>query len=262
MPSPFPGMNPYLEQDDAWHDFHQQFIPQISQVIVPQVRPAYIVKVEEHVYIHERSAAEREFLGRPDVSIVQRHKPSSPRPTTKVLAAPAYGRIPLAIDVERQSFVEIRDRQSRELITVIELLSPSNKKPGGDREQYVAKRRQLLASSVHFVEIDLLRGGPRMPVEDLPDCDYCVLVSRAEERPDAEIWPLRLRERLPIIPIPLRAADGDARLDLQEALHHLYDAAGYEDYIYTHTPQPPLHPDDAAWARQFLPSSPPSGTTS
>ncbi len=69
MPSPFPGMNPYLEQDDAWHNFHQQFIPLVGQMIVPQVRPSYIVKVEEHVFIHERSAVEREFLGRADVSV-------------------------------------------------------------------------------------------------------------------------------------------------------------------------------------------------
>ncbi|MGH7224123.1 MAG: DUF4058 family protein, partial [Gemmataceae bacterium] len=173
-----------------------------------------------------------------------------------------HGRIPVAIDVERLSFVEIRDRRDRQLVTVLELLSPSNKRQGPDREQYLAKRRQFLAGNVHLVEIDLLRGGPRMPVEDLPDCDYCIMVSRVEKRPDVGIWPVRLRERLPVIPIPLRAPDADARLDLQEALHHLYDAAGYEDYIYTGASQPPLHPDDAAWARQFLPSIPQPGTPS
>lgn len=262
MPSPFPGMNPYLEQDDAWHDFHQQFIPLVGQMIVPQVRPSYIVKVEEHVFIHERSAAEREFLGRPDVSITRGDVPLPSRPGSQVLEAPVHGRIPVAIDVERLSFVEIRDRRDRQLVTVLELLSPSNKRHGADREQYVAKRRQLLASSAHFVEIDLLRGGPRMPIEDLPDCDYCIMVSRVEKRPEVGIWPVRLRERLPIIPIPLRTPDADARLDLQEALHRLYDAAGYEDYIYTGAPQPPLHPDDAAWARQFLPSPSQPGTAS
>jgi hypothetical protein len=254
MPSPFPGMNPYLEQDDVWHDFHERFIPSISDVLVPQVRPGYIVKLDEHVYIHERSAAEREFLGGVDVSVTRGDVPSPPHSSAAVLAAPVHGRIPTAIDVERLSFVEIRDRRSRELITVLEVLSPSNKRLGADREQYIAKRRQLFASSVHFVEIDLLRGGPRLPLEDLPDCDYCVLVSRTEERPQVGIWPLRLRERLPIIPIPLRAPDADARLDLQEALNRLYDAAGYVDYIYTGAPQPPLHPDDAAWARQLLPT--------
>jgi hypothetical protein len=262
MPSPFPGMNPYLEQEDAWHDFHEQFIPYVRQVIVPQVRPNYIVKLDEHIYIHERSAAEREFLGRADVSITRGDVPAPSHQGTQVLEAPVQGRIPVAIDVERLSFVEIRDRRDRQLVTVLELLSPSNKRLGPDREQYLSKRRQLLAGNVHLVEIDLLRGGPRMPVEDLPDCDYCIVVSRVEKRPAVGIWPVRLRERLPVIPIPLRAPDADARLDLQEALNNLYDAAGYEDYIYTGAPQPPLHPDDAAWARQFLPSIPPSGTAS
>lgn len=254
MPSPFPGMNPYLEQDDAWHDFHERFIPYCSDVLVPQVRPGYIVKLDEHVYIHERSAAEREFLGRADVSITRSDIPPTSRLGAQILEAPVHGRIPVVVDEERLSFVEIRDRRDRRLVTVIELLSPSNKRNGPDREQYLAKRRQLLAGDVHLVEIDLLRGGPRMPVEDRPDCDYCIVVSRVEKRPDVGIWPIRLRERLPIIPIPLRAPDADARIDLQEALNRLYDAAGYEDYIYTGAPQPPLHPDDAAWARQFIPS--------
>ena len=123
--------------------------------------------------------------------------------------------MPLTVDVEHLSFVEIRDRQGRDLVTVIELLSPTNKRPGPDREQYLAKRRQLLASGVHLVEIDLLRGHPRLPLDDLPPCDYYVMVSRAEERPQAGLWPLGLRDPLPPIPVPLRAADPDASLDLQ-----------------------------------------------
>jgi len=159
----------------------------------------------------------------------------------------------MPVDTERHGYVEIRDRRNRELVTVIELLSPTNKRPGPDREQYLAKRRQLFASNVHLVEIDLLRGGPRLPLEDLPDCDYYVAVGRVTDRPRVGICPLRLRDPLPTIPIPLQAPDPDARLDLQQALHDVYDAAGYEDYIYTGQPQPPLHPEDAAWAREFVP---------
>ena len=114
----------------------------------------------------------------------------------------------LAQDIERVPFLEVRDRQSRKLIAVLELLSPSNKRGGPDREQYMAKRNRLLASEAHFVEIDLLRGGRPMPPEDRPDCDYSVLVSRAEIRPRAGFWPIGLRQRLPIIPIPLRRPDG------------------------------------------------------
>jgi hypothetical protein len=251
-------MNPYLEQSDVWQDFHQSFIPLIREVIREQVRPNYIVKVEEQLFIHELSAEERLYLGRADVSIAPSAKAAPVRAAGAVLEAPVVGKLPVAVDVERHPYLEIRDRSSRELITVLELLSPSNKKLGPDREQYLVKRRQLINSPVHLVEIDLLRGGPRLPVDNLPDCHYYALVSRTENRPDVGIWPIRLRERLPIIPVPLRSPDPDARIDLQEALHRLYDAAGYEDHIYTGTPQPPLHPEDAAWAKQFVPGASPS----
>jgi hypothetical protein len=156
------------------------------------------------------------------------------------------------VDIERQSFLEVRDRHSREVITVVELLSPSNKATGSDREQYLAKRRQLVTSRVHLVEIDLLRGGPRLPLQNLPECDYYALISRAAERPRVGVWPVRLRDRLPEIPIPLRAGEAEAKLDLQAVLNRVYDAAAYEDYIYQSAPQPALRPDDAEWARQFV----------
>lgn len=253
MSSPFPGMNPYLEQDSLWQNFHQLFATTILQALVPQVRPAYIVTLEEHVYIHELSDDERLFLGRADVALTQVSTAEKTQAGATALQAPARGRIPAVVDIERLSYVEIRDRQDRQLVAVLELLSPSNKKIGPDREQYVAKRRRLLSGSAHFVEIDLLRGGPRMPLEDLPDCDYYALVSRVEERPDVAVWPIRLRDRLPKIPVPLRAPDPHVWIDLQQLLDRVYDSAGYADYIYTGHPQPPLHPDDAVWARQFLP---------
>src|SRR5262249_51535375 len=152
MPSPFPGMNPYLEQEDAWQDFHQSFIPLIREVLMQQVQPAYFVKVEEHLYIHELPGDERHYLGRADVSITPAPlQPGAPGPA--VLDAPAVGRISTAVDVERHAYLEIRDRRKRELITVLEMLSPSNKNSGPDREQYLAKRRKVLLSPVHLVEI-------------------------------------------------------------------------------------------------------------
>jgi hypothetical protein len=155
------------------------------------------------------------------------------------------------VDIEHHAFLEIRDRGNRQLVTVLELLSPSNKRPGPDRAQYLAKRQQLLASSVHLVELDLLRGGPRLPIEYLPSCDYCVMVSRYEDRPQVGLWPLGLRDTLPTIPVPLLAQER-ATLDLQSALHQVYDAAGYEDYLYAHTPTPPLQGADAEWAKELL----------
>jgi hypothetical protein len=255
MPSPLPGMNPFLEQEHIWHDFHERFCPLAAELLTRQVRPHYVVRIDEQVYIHELPAEARQLLGRGDVTVAPTRDSAAPGPAAGVLTAPVQVRLP-AVDVERQSFLEIRDRASRELVTVLELLSPSNKYAGPDRDQYLARRSQLLVSRAHFVEIDLLRGGPRLPLENLPACDYYVLVSRVEERPDGGLWPVRLRERLPLIPIPLRPPHEDARIDLQEVLHRIYDAAGYEDDIYLGQPQPRLTPEDAAWAQQFVPARP------
>jgi Protein of unknown function (DUF4058) len=252
MPSPFPGMNPYLEQDRIWNDFHETFLPAFREVLVAKVRPKYFVRIEEHVFLHERSAEERLLVGRGDVTLSE-GRGRLRETATAAMTAPAYGRVP-AVDVEQLSYLEIRDRDGLELITVIELLSPSNKRNGPDREQYLSKRRSLLASPVHLVEVDLLRGGPRLPLEELPDCDYYVMVSRAEERPRVGLWPLSVRDPLPEIPIPLKAPDADARVDLKPILDRVYDAAGYEDYLYDGRPQPLLHPQDAQWAQDFVPA--------
>lgn len=258
MPSPFPGMNPYVERASVWHDFHERWIPLAAEVIGSQVLPRYFVRIDEQRYIHELSGEDRRFLGRSDVLIPPLSAPGTTAAgTSAVLEAPAEVGVP-AFDTESLSFLEIRDRDSRERVTVIELLSPTNKYAGADREQYLAKARQLQRSWTHFVEIDLLRG-PRMPWLDMPACDYCVVVSRVQRRPKAGLWPIHLRDPLPEIPIPLRPGDADVRLDLQALLHRIYDAAGYQYHIYTAPPVPALAPADTAWAQQFLPPATDSG---
>jgi len=106
----------------------------------------------------------------------------------------------------------------------------------------------------HLVEIDLRRGGTRPTPPDLPACDYYVLVSRYEQRPKPVFLPLRLRQCLPVVRIPLLPPDPDVSLDLQAVLQRAYDAADYGKYIYGETPQPPLSDEDLAWARQFFPA--------
>src|SRR5205085_941617 len=141
----------------------------------------YIVKIDEHVYIHELSADSRRLVGRADIAVTSPPQPQVPQRAgaAAVLPAPIQVLLP-AIDLESFSFIEIRDRQTRHLVTAIELLSPSNKEPGPNRDQYLAKRALILGSGAHFVEIDLLRGGSRLPIEELPHCDYYIMVSRAE----------------------------------------------------------------------------------
>jgi hypothetical protein len=245
-------MNPYLEQEDAWHDFHERAIPLAAELLGAQVLPRYFVKIDEHIYVHEVAEEARRFVGRADLAMVKGPMAGAEVSATGLLEAPAYVRQP-PMDIERVSYLEIRDRHKRQLITVIELLSPSNKRLGRDRDHYLTKQTQLLSSTANLVEIDLLRRGPRMPWLDMPECDYCVVVSRVEERPRAGIWPIRLRQRLPIVAVPLRTGEPPATLDLQEILNHIYDAAGYELYIYRGDPDPPLSPKDAVWASTLLP---------
>lgn len=254
MPSPFPGMNPYLEQSDTWEDFHGNFLIEAQRMLAGNVGPNYFVKYEVRIYLHELSEEERRFFGRADVAVLERPGGSGlAGVATAVVAAPLELVLPSA-EVRREGFLEIRDRRDRRVVTVIELLSPANKSSGTDQDTYAGKRRSVLASQTHLVEIDLRRGGVRPYPPDLPSCDYYALVSRYEHRPrGVGLWPINLREQLPAIPIPLSAPDPDVMLDLQALLHRVYDAADYGKYIYGEIPQPPLLPADAEWARQFVP---------
>jgi len=251
-------MNTYLEQPSAWQDFHTRFIPLAAELLGSQVLPKYYVKIEEHLFIHEPSAKERFPLGRPDLSV---HSPGNSRSTVQpasgsVVAAPFSVGMPAVVEEERLPYLEITDRASRKVVTILELLSPSNKQIKSDREQYLGKVRRILSSGINFVEIDFLRGGPRMPWERLPECDYYALVSRPADRntddPHAGLWPIRLRDPLPKIPIPLRAGEPEATLDLQAILHRIYDSAGYQLFIYDAEPEPALSAEDAVWAAQLL----------
>jgi hypothetical protein len=246
-------MNPYFDQTDLWLDFHTEFLSALRRLLAPQVGPKYIVQLEEHIYIHDLPADPRRRLGTADLSVVEPESGEPQRAAVGLLEAPVEVWLPEQ-DVEKVRFLEVRDRQGREPVTVIELLSPSNKRAGDDREQYLAKRRELLRSPAHLVEIDLLRGWTCMPQEGRPECDYSVLVSRAEKRRVAEFWPIRVRDRLPVIPIPLRPPDAAAPIDLQEVLHRAYDGPGYEHFIYKGQPEPELSANDEAWARQYVPA--------
>jgi hypothetical protein len=253
MPSPFPGMNPYFEQAAYWLDFHTEFLSALRRLLAPQVAPKYIVQFEEHIYLHDLPPQPRRRVGSADLSLARSDGGKATSIGVALLEAPTEVWLPEQ-DLEEVRYLEVRDRLGRELVTVIELLSPSNKRAGEDREQYLAKRRELLRSPVHLIEIDLLRGWTPMPEEGRPECDYSVLVSRAEKRRAADFWPIMLRDRLPVIPIPLRSPDGSVSVDLQEVLHRAYDGPGYEHFIYSGSPEPGLSPEDAIWARQFLPA--------
>jgi len=253
MPSPFPGMNPYLEQEALWQDFHIGFLNTLKERLVPQIRPRYVVLLERYIYVHEPPEKPTGRRLRADL-LVATPRIGFPQGGASVLEAEAPAQVEhIDQEVERVVYLEVRDNNDGELVGVVELLSLANKLD--EQPQYLAKRGKLLASTAHLIEIDLLRGGRPMPDANRPDCAYSVLVSRAGHRPRAGFWPIGLRQRLPVIPIPLRDRDADAHIDLQEILDHVYDASGYEDFVYRGVPEPALSTEDAEWARRFLPSA-------
>jgi hypothetical protein len=218
MTSPFPGMDPYLESPDLGPDVHLTLIIAMRAVLNASMPPGYAASADRSVWIHEPEASQRTRTIRPDVDIVKEQETAS-LATATVIAAPCTVVLP-AVRHEGSKYVKIVDSRSKHLVTVIELLSPANKRPGLDREAYLNKRIDYLAAGVNVVEIDLLRGGQRLPIEgDLPPhSDYYALVCRARQMPTADIWPFGVRDPLPEIPIPLLPADGEVPLHLRTRL--------------------------------------------
>ncbi len=254
MPSPFPGMDPLIEStDDCWTEFHSAFVNGIRNTLVPRVRPNYEVRAEKHVYISDEDEAEL-FRIRPDVHIAEAGHGwrDYARPGTASLDA--LPRTVVWHEPSEQLFLRIIDRADRRVVTVIELLSPSNKGTGGDRRQYLQKRINVGRTHTSLVEIDLLRAGQRLSTtEPLPEADFAAYVTRAGRFPDADVYVWKLRDQLPTIPIPLRGDDPDVGLDLQGLFEQIYDQVGYDYTLkYDHPIQPPLSDADAAWAADVL----------
>lgn len=254
MPSPFPGMDPYLERPALWSDVHLELIRAIRAALVPKVAPRYYVAVEQRTYVV--AADPRSFIGQPDVAVVgpprQPSEPPAGATSVAVLQRPVTVELPLP-DRVRQRYLEIRDVETHEVVTVIEVLSPTNKRPGPDREQYERKRREVLDALTNLVEIDLLRGWEPMPIGSLPASHYRILVSRGWERPRAQLYPFNVNEPIPEVPIPLREGEEEPTLALGELLAQVYDQVRYDLRIdYTAEPEPPLDPAVAAWSHELL----------
>lgn len=255
MPTPFPGMDPYLEHPELWPSVHFGLISAIWMDLAPRLSPRYVVSVEERTYI--AAINPESFVGRADVVVAGDRRP---------VPAPAGGnggvmvREPLAVyvpapDVVTERYLEVRSVQHGHVVTVIEVLSPSNKRPGSEGyREYQAKREAVLSTRTSLVEIDLLRGGQRPPIHgDVPDSDYRILVVRGWERPKALLYPFNLQDPIPAIPIPLERGDQEPLLDLNTLLHRLYDQAVYNLRIdYRQPPVPPLDEDDATWAAELV----------
>jgi len=258
MPSRFPGMDPFIE-GQFWRDFHGRMANAISDALVPRLRPRYLARLDERVYVETEPEGLPRTI-RPDVTILEDHFAARAREEGGVATLVEPIIVPLVMPEEiHEAYLEVQDAATHEVIAVIEVLSPTNKGPNSDgRREYLAKREAVIRSATHLVELDLLRGGQRMPMAaPLPAMHFYALVSRARRRPGAQVWPLTIRHRLPTIPIPLAGKDPDVPLDLQSVFDTVYDRAGYDYSLdYTREVEPPLDPEDAEWVRQVLAPNP------
>jgi hypothetical protein len=261
MPSPFPGMDPYLESPVIWSGVHHRLITYISDALNLILRPRYVANIGKRLYIVQ---PEGSII--PDVYLKRRR--SGRRATkaqTKRTADTEVIDPPLVLTVAgveiREGFIEIMQLGERgRVVTALEILSPSNKSPGHKGEDlYLAKQRRSLKSRTHLIEIDLLRRGkhtvavPRECLLEETVWDYLVCLHRGAQGNRFEAWPIMLRNRLPRISVPLADGDRDVALDLQEILNRCYDAGGYEDELnYRLNPKVPLSKADEEWADALL----------
>lgn len=256
MPSPFPGMDPYLETPRLLYDVHHSLISEMQTALNPALVPRYVARVKMRVYVSGEDDPARDAWRLPEVGVnrTAKRKRSKTAKRTDAVAEPLT--IPFLVQDEiEEAYLEIRHVESKATVTVIEVLSPSDKIRGSAaRESFLAKRRQVLASKVHWVEIDLLRGGtPSLDRLAVDASDYRIVVSRGENLRRGRFWPVSVRQKLPVIGIPLRGKDPDAPLDLGAVLSAAYDHAGYDLTIdYRRDPVPPLSREDADWATKLL----------
>ncbi len=248
----FPGMDPFLEHRALWTDVHNSLITSLRDFLSPRVRPRYYVANEERSYLAEPGAIE--LVGRADLAAVR----VSPGPTgSGGVSQAASGALVVEVPVPdevRETYLEVHEAATGEVVTVIEILSPTNKCPGEGRRQYEEKRRTVLRHKTHLVEIDLIREGAPMPVSRAERMgQYRVLVSRGDTRPRAELYPFTIREAIPPVRIPLLRHEEEPEADLGALLRNLYDRAGYDLRIdYAREPLPPLDPEDAQWLHELL----------
>lgn len=241
MPSPFPGMDPYLESPTHWSDLHARLVNVLSEVIADRLPDNYFARLGEDVVLIQPDVPHRQAR-EPDVLIAR--DPSR----TGGVATALIGGIRVApttlanveyLDPHTETFIEILRLPGQEVVTVLELLSPTNK-TGEGRGFYFEKRQQLIHRKVNIVELDLIRAGRRLELDrPLPPGDYYAFVSRGSRSPLCDVYPWTVRQSLPVLPIPLLAPDPDIEIDLEAAFQMAYQRGRYERLVRYDQPPPP-----------------------
>lgn len=252
-------MDPYLEQPTFWSSFHSRLIVAIADTLAPQLRPNYFVEVETRTY---QDSPEGELLvGIPDAVVLAGNPQGNPKLTESVAAPRLKSRsqpqtvtLPMPIEI-KERYLTVREVGNSAVIAVIEVLSPKNKRKGKGRNVYEEKRHNILSSASHLIEIDLLRSDSPMPMQGAVQlAHYHVLVSRAEQRPQAMLYATTIRDPLPEFPVPLKTTDEAVLVNLQAIFTGVYERASYDLRIDYSQPVPPPNFSDAdkAWLASML----------
>lgn len=248
MPSPFPGMDPYLEDPIEWPDLHVRLMVAISRQLTAQITPHFYVRIEQRVSIVGLDDEDRRIII-PDLYLAQAGgAPDVVTTANTTITTPTLVTAAETLEL-REHYIEIYDARSRTVVATIEVLSPVNKAGGAKQAAFQSKRRAVMNSPAHWIEIDLLRAGDRPP-EVANKSDYYALLKRGAQPGPYEVWYAQLRDRLPTIAVPLRAPFADVPLDLQAVLNDAYHEARYDAQLAYQgaPPAPALAPADAAWA--------------
>lgn len=230
MASPFPGMAPFLEQPTFWSSFHQRLLVAIADAIGPQLRPAYYAEVETRTYFDDED--EELLVGIPDALVMRLAQVGTSATFTEETPVatqlrPVQVQLPIPMEVGER-YLEIREVGTDSVMTVLEVLSPKNKRSGEGRIVYERKQQAVLNSLSHLIEIDLLRGGTPMAMSGAAATHYRLLVSRSSQRPMADSYGFNLQDPLPVFPLPLKSLDPDLRVDLPAISSGVYDRASYD----------------------------------
>lgn len=273
MPSPFPGMDPYVEERYDWSAFHAEFIVDIARRIRRALPKGFIARVEQSLAVEGpdtaifATARNVPDSRQPDVTIFETERGGGVATLTAKVTALTRPLVEPEIvtqDELQQRFVRIYDRRhgGREVVAIIELLSPTNKDGAEGTAQYKRKQREARESGIHLLEIDLLRYGthvvyvPKTVLEESGAYDYLITLAHADYPVEYRFWRVGVRDKLPALALPLTSDVAPVPLDLQAVFDTCYDEAGLGDAVdYIQEPEPPLSPDDAIWADGLLRSA-------
>jgi len=244
--------------EKRWGDVHHRLVQYSCDRLQHALPPDLRARVEERVFVEFEQDPPRRII--PDVTVYER-KQSSDAYSLHERGGVAVAE-PLIFRVREpeitEGYIEIRERAGGKVITVIEFLSPANKIGGTGQQKYLEKQREILRSEASLVEIDLVRAGNRvlaLPAAEIPTHftrDYLATISPGWDHCTIELYRMPLRERLPVLPIPLRPDEQRIHLDLQALIDEAYEKGGHDDLNYSEPLDPPLQEDEAGWIAAIL----------